>query len=362
MNTSTAKPYDWDRVTTCPRLVILFPTKHLGNFLLAVKTLETVMAARHELGLATHLAALPVFANLLPDNLAGLERLDYPGEAGRGSNLWQRTQAWLGFLGKLRRLRADVLVDLEGTPRSANIARWAGAGLTVVRKRPKKPARGFDLELAVHGEGIHACQEFAAMFRMPADVAGEPAYGTLAHPDALWRELSARFDVLAPADTPLIAIHTGATKDYKMWPLEQFIALVERCQASGYRVVLLGAGARDAACNQQINAALATPVTDLCNQLSLAELAVVLKHVNAYVGNDSGPAHLAGTMGAPAVIVFGPTDLSLWGPASAQSVVVTEHCPCAPDRRKAHCSNELVCIRGITVDTVWEQLSLHLQP
>ena len=46
----------------------------------------------------------------------------------------------------------------------------------------------------------------------------------------------------------------------------------------------------------------------------LSLLAGVLERASLYIGNDSGVSHLAGAVGAPSVLVFGPTDPEVWDP------------------------------------------------
>ena len=52
------------------------------------------------------------------------------------------------------------------------------------------------------------------------------------------------------------------------------------------------------------------PVTNL----SLTELAALLKRCMVCVGNDSGVTHMAAAVGTPVVALFGPTDPRVWGP------------------------------------------------
>ena len=42
-----------------------------------------------------------------------------------------------------------------------------------------------------------------------------------------------------------------------------------------------------------------------------------------FVGNDSGPAHIASDLGVPTVVIFSETDPAQWGPRSARSRVVS---------------------------------------
>ena len=46
----------------------------------------------------------------------------------------------------------------------------------------------------------------------------------------------------------------------------------------------------------------------------LYELASWLATARIFIGNDSGPAHLAAAVGTPVVALFGPTDPAVWAP------------------------------------------------
>ena len=49
-------------------------------------------------------------------------------------------------------------------------------------------------------------------------------------------------------------------------------------------------------------------------QSSLSELKSLLASAALFIGNDSGPAHMAAAFGVPSVVVFGPSDPAIWGP------------------------------------------------
>jgi len=44
------------------------------------------------------------------------------------------------------------------------------------------------------------------------------------------------------------------------------------------------------------------------------ELAETLRIAKLYIGNDSGPSHLAAVLGVPSRVLFGPTDDAVWRP------------------------------------------------
>jgi heptosyltransferase III len=46
----------------------------------------------------------------------------------------------------------------------------------------------------------------------------------------------------------------------------------------------------------------------------LAEIAQLMRDAALFVGNDSGPAHVAAAFGLPLVVLFGPSDAEIWSP------------------------------------------------
>jgi heptosyltransferase-3 len=46
----------------------------------------------------------------------------------------------------------------------------------------------------------------------------------------------------------------------------------------------------------------------------LREVAQLSRDASLFVGNDSGPAHLAAAFGVPELVLFGPSDAEIWAP------------------------------------------------
>ena len=64
--------------------------------------------------------------------------------------------------------------------------------------------------------------------------------------------------------------------------------------------------------------------------LSVGRLAALLRHLDLYIGNDSGVTHLAAAVGVPTVALFGPTAVSEWAPRGSQVTVVSQNVECSP--------------------------------
>jgi ADP-heptose:LPS heptosyltransferase len=55
----------------------------------------------------------------------------------------------------------------------------------------------------------------------------------------------------------------------------------------------------------------------------LYELACWLASARVYIGNDSGPAHLAAAVGTPVVALFGPSDPAVWAPRGPRVAIAS---------------------------------------
>jgi len=110
---------------------------------------------------------------------------------------------------------------------------------------------------------------------------------------------------------PLVLLHPGSGGRRKRWPLERFLELARWCAGQGAEVLLL-CGPADADLEAQLRAeplglqALYPP--------GPLELAGLLERTALFVGNDSGPGHLAAALGTPTLSLFGSTDPRLWRP------------------------------------------------
>jgi ADP-heptose:LPS heptosyltransferase len=115
----------------------------------------------------------------------------------------------------------------------------------------------------------------------------------------------------------LAVIHPGATDPRRRWPAERFTEVAVRLAEDGMRVVVVGDGA-DAALAEDIarDAARSThgAVDSFAARLTLADLAGLLSVADVFIGNDSGPRHLAQAVGTPTVSIFWAGNLISGGP------------------------------------------------
>ena len=157
---------------------------------------------------------------------------------------------------------------------------------------------------------------------------------------------------------PLIGINPAAGRLVKEWPPERFAAVaVALAKDTGATIVLLGAeGDRAKADGVRQGLRAAAPVIDLVGRAPLVELAAVLARLSLLITGDTGPAHLAATVGTPVVAIFGPTDPVRYAPLGRREVAHADlWCrPCGrlrrPPARCAHGAPD--CLTGVETRTV----------
>ncbi|MDX2457890.1 MAG: glycosyltransferase family 9 protein [Gammaproteobacteria bacterium] len=115
-----------------------------------------------------------------------------------------------------------------------------------------------------------------------------------------------------------LALGPGARWQPKRWPVECFRALVNQCQAEFDAVILLGDHTEKAVC-QDLKDHVPLPGINLAGKTDLLQAAAILAQARLFVGNDSGPGHIAAATGTPTVTVFGPGDPARYHPWHTQA-------------------------------------------
>ena len=158
---------------------------------------------------------------------------------------------------------------------------------------------------------------------------------------------------------PLVAISTGSSERWlsKRWGTERFAELAGRLLEAGYGVILVGTALeRDDA--EAICGRFPGRITSYVDRTSLTELKYVLSKAALFVGNDSGPAHIAAAVGTPTVSIFGSTsvvhcvrNIPYRGEHRCLKPAADVTChPCY----KPKCPTQMECMASIGVDKVFE--------
>jgi ADP-heptose:LPS heptosyltransferase len=107
-------------------------------------------------------------------------------------------------------------------------------------------------------------------------------------------------------------LHPGAGKVKNRWPADRFAAVARELLARGVDVAWIE-GPQDEGCVGAANRALGKGLPVVRDE-SIPMLAARFAAARVYVGNDTGPLHLAAATGCPSVGIYGWSDPSEWSP------------------------------------------------
>jgi heptosyltransferase-3 len=125
-------------------------------------------------------------------------------------------------------------------------------------------------------------------------------------------------------EKPYAVLHVSAAYFTKQWPAERFrgVATSIRDKHGLEPVMIAGPGESE----------ILREFSDFesLDGLSIRALKSLLAGARLFVGNDSGPAHIAAAFGVPCVVVFGSSNSAVWRPWQTDHEVVETDWDCKP--------------------------------
>lgn len=121
-----------------------------------------------------------------------------------------------------------------------------------------------------------------------------------------------------------VALHPGCM-EYRRWPARSFSALIDGLVRLQYPVLLLGGpneGELLTTVQQHLSTTPGKGMFTVLNNAPLSEVAQFLKQCGCFVGHDTGTSHLAGLLGIPTLVLFGPSNPAIWRPVGPNVKVI----------------------------------------
>lgn len=281
----------------------------------------------------------------------------------------------LHTLAQARQERPDLAISLSPGLKNAMVTHLCGARYKVgyLNDRSKRPhffrdhlieTRGFASgeKIRYHKNEHLTVRAAKAVLPLGVKCHGQPLEFFIGS------EAQSRAEALLKKGSLRIVVHPGSGWPFKSWPENRFIGLLSRIKSRfrdcPLQLILLG-GHRDSQLLGRINDSLGGGLT-IVEGSPLPVAGAVIGGSHLFVGNDSGPLHMAGAFRIPFVGIFGPSLPGTTGPLS-KGVFVSKPVACAP-------CLQTVCLRAkqglascmelIDVETVFHAVleSLNDQP
>jgi lipopolysaccharide heptosyltransferase II len=275
---------------------------------------------------------------------------------------------------RLRAARYDLALDLEFYSRLSNLISWASGAERRVGFLLRARWRGSLLTDPVYFNPTLPYGRAVLALLRPLGLTPGSASGLLA-PQVGADEgaaARARLETLGvPAQGAIVVVNVNASDlcDERRWPSERYARLIERFGAEiapVERFVFIGAPAETDVVRgvlDQVSPEARGGCLDLSGRTSLVELIILLQRAVLVVTNDSGPLHLAASLGVPTVSLYGPETPALYGPVGDNHLVFYAGHWCSPclsvyNAKIAMCRGENECMRRITLDEVVQRTAV----
>ncbi len=326
---------------------------------IALRAIEAILAAHNNDELS--ILVDDSFRDLLDCAFPGESRfIFYPRKRLHENAPLSRILIYLEFARSLRSNEYDRALDMDGTVVSARLMRLARAIQKPGPAFNKNKRRKIYTELIEMDQPTQHCfDDFTIMIGTlglkprSQDYYQFPPFGSLEHIAKLL-SLPVGTDGKNESLNRIVVLHVCATKDYKQWDIGKFANLADALVEQGMTVIVVGAGAGERGRIEQmfVHSKHRHKIINGHNRLSLVQLVTLLQHARLYIGNDSGPMHLASATGVPLLALFGPTELVRWHPRVPQVTIVKGDALCSPDCQPEACLREYQCMSSLSVKKV----------
>lgn len=270
--------------------------------------------------------------------------------------------ARLGVIKEIRNRQFAAVINLHGGPTSAQLTFASGAKHRVA---PVHFRNGYAYNLRIPSvdeilkqpdasQKLHTVENQFADFQW-LGLPGEEPLPTHLCVAPLMRE-SAQVKLNAAGIDPAKPyVVLAPTNEFytKRWMPERFAEVAEKLIAREYQIVMTGAPTPEQRAQlKAVQAATKNKLVSL-STLSIGELVAVIADSKLFVGNDSGPAHIAAAVKIPQVVLFGPASSVRWRPWRAPAELVQNYFACNPcSMYKCEAFDEPECIRSISTAQV----------
>ncbi|MCK6555377.1 glycosyltransferase family 9 protein [Candidatus Binatia bacterium] len=263
-------------------------------------------------------------------------------------------RAFVSFLGAVRRLRADLVVDLQRHLKSGVIGLASGARVRL----------GFHRRNAREGNWLFNTDHVAPMEHFSSKLRQFLAFGDWLGLPETPIEFGLRLNdaeeakverLLANVERPFVAAFVGSSCEARLWFPERTAAVADALAGRGLATVLVG-GAGDVGYGVATVQVARSPVVDLTGRTSLRDLIGIFARARAAFGPDSGPMHIAAAVGTPTVSLWGATSAQRSAPWGNEAGVIEGVADCRPCYRKT-CPIGRLCMQAITVEAVVERVA-----
>ena len=330
-----------DSLSLLPRLpegarVLIVRLRSLGDVVLLTPALSALHEWRPDLRLCV--VVEPFCAPLLEGNPAVSEVV--------------LMKSFFAAARELRSLDFPVVYNQHAGPTSALLVACIGVPQRVCWTR-RQFSFVYNVLIPDPGERVHTVEHRMEQFFATGLPRGPiPPARVYAQPDAqaaVAEQLAARGIVTGK---PYAVLHPGAKYFTKRWAVDKFIAVARWLREKNGIEPVFNLGLAEAEIAAEVRRGCGSEFA-LLDSLDLRQLIALIAGCRIFIGNDSGPTHIATALARPVVAIFGSSSSINWRPWQTAHRVVQNDFPCNPCRGdRCYAFAEPRCILSVTLDQV----------
>lgn len=223
----------------------------------------------------------------------------------------ERRNRWLYFkkMRAIRRARYDMVIDLITVPITVLMTRYSGARWQIGFDKGKWRSRLYKTSVPHPPAAGSLDAKLSILKGVPFNTPAVRSFDVVLEQheiDSMQQRMTSAGIV---ADKPVLLISPVSRLALKNWPEDYFVAVVEHCleHYDVHAVMVWGPGERTAVDALAAKVKHSERVWTTIETKTLRELAALARNCILFIGNDSGPRHVAEAVGTPTFTIFAPT-------------------------------------------------------
>ena len=226
----------------------------------------------------------------------------------------------------IRQRRFAIVYNQHGGPRSALLTAFSGSPLRVGWK-------GFQFSFsynvrvpdAIEFYGrpiVHTVEHRISQLYWTGLLRGPiPRAQVFPQPEASESVSRSLAEKGIPHGTPYAVLQPGARSDAMRWPVGKFAEIARGLRKTHGIASVVNLGSGDEEIAREVRGEMENCAV-IPESFSLRELIAMVAGACLFVGNDSGPAHLAAAAGKPCAVIFGTTNPLQWRPWQVEHRII----------------------------------------
>ncbi len=227
-----------------------------------------------------------------------------------------------GDLKRLRSAHYDVALDFQGNAKSAVFGRLSHSVHFAGYVDPRESIARFFYTQRFPRSGEHVIEQNHAMAALALRdqlSAGDFKLMMPGLPSDPAAETWAEAELRRLGVASFVMITPGAGWSGKQWPAERFGQVAAGLAKHNLRTLVNAGPGEDELARGVIAASCGAALQVSC---TISQLIALTRRCKLFIGGDTGPLHIAASVGVPVVGLYGPTDPARTGPFGTRAIVL----------------------------------------